>query len=72
MNLFYSILSLNIYVKEYLKNAISYIIIWDLLDISNVSEEEINYIIKYCFVIRKINYKNPKAIELINKIKSLS
>ena len=44
----------------------------NLLDISNVSEEEINYIIKNCFVIRKINYKNPKAIELINKIKSLS
>ena len=42
------------------------------LDISNVSEEEINYIIKNCFVIRKINYKNPKAIELINKIKSVS
>ena len=42
------------------------------LDISNVSEEEINYIRKNCLVIRKINYKNPKAIELINKIKSLS
>ena len=42
------------------------------LDVSNVSEEEINYIRKNCFVIRKINYKNPKAIELINKIKSLS
>ena len=42
------------------------------LDISNVSEEEINDIMKYSFVIRKINYKNPKAIELINKIKSLS
>ena len=41
------------------------------LDVSNVSEEEINYIRKNCFVIRKINYKNPKAIELINKIKSL-
>ena len=42
------------------------------IDISNVLEEEINYIIKNCFEIRKINYKNPKAIELINKIKSLS
>jgi hypothetical protein len=40
------------------------------LDISNVSEEEINYIRKNCLIIRKINYKNPKAIELINKIKS--
>ena len=42
------------------------------LDISNVSEEEINYIRKNCLVIRKINYKNPKSIELINKLKSLS
>ena len=49
--------------KEYCPN---------LLDISNVSEEELNYIINNYLVIRKINYKNPKAIELINKIKSLS
>ena len=44
----------------------------NFLNVSNVSEEEINYIRKNCFVIRKINYKNPKAIELVNKIKSLS
>ena len=42
------------------------------LDVSNVSEEEINYIRKKFLIIRKINYKNPKAIKLINKIKNLS
>ena len=42
-----------------------------LLDISNVSEEEINYIKENILIIRKIKYKNPKAIELINKLKSL-
>ena len=49
--------------KEYCPN---------FLNISNVSEEEINYIRKKFLVIRKINYKDPKAIELIKKIKSLS
>ena len=49
--------------KEYCPN---------FLDVSNVSEEEINYISKKFLIIRKINYKNPKAIELINKIKNFS
>ena len=49
--------------KEYCPN---------FLNIYNVSEEEINYIRKKFLVIRKINYKDPKAIELIKKIKSLS
>jgi hypothetical protein len=40
------------------------------LNIDNISEEEIKYINLHSFIIRKINYKDPKAIELIDKIKN--
>ena len=40
------------------------------LDIDNVSEEEIKYIIKNNYlIIRKIDYKKYKAIDLINRLK---
>jgi hypothetical protein len=39
------------------------------LDIDNVSKEEIKNIKKNYLTIRKINYKNYKAIDLINKLK---
>ena len=40
------------------------------LDIDNVSEEEIKSIKKNNFLaIRKIDYKNYKAIDLVNKLK---
>ena len=42
------------------------------LNIDNVSEEEIKYIKLHSFIIRKINYKDPKAIKLINKLINLS
>ena len=42
------------------------------LNIDNISEEEIKYIKLHSFIIRKINYKDPKAMELINKLKNLS
>ena len=44
----------------------------NFLNVSNVSHREINNIRLNYLVIRKINYKDPKAIELINLIKSLS
>ena len=37
------------------------------LDVDNVSEDEINYIKSKMLIIRKIDYKNPKGIKLINK-----
>lgn len=40
------------------------------LNIDNVSEEEIKYIKLHSFIIRKINYKDPKAMELIEKLKN--
>ena len=41
------------------------------LDIDNVSQEEIKHIKKKGFlIIRKINYKNSKAVELINTLKN--
>ena len=40
------------------------------LDIDNVSEEEIKSIKKKNFLsIRKIDYKNYKAIDLVNRLK---
>ena len=41
----------------------------NFLDIDNISEEEIKNIRKNYLVIRKINYKNDKAIDLINILK---
>ena len=43
----------------------------NFLNIDNISEEEIKYIKLHSFIIRKINYKDPKAMELINKLKNL-
>lgn len=43
-----------------------------LLNINKVSEDEINYIKKNFLIIRKIDYKDSKAIELVNKLKGLS
>ena len=40
------------------------------LNIYNVSEEEIKFIKLQSFIIRKINYKDPKAMELIDKLKN--
>ena len=43
------------------------------LNIDNVSEYEINMIKKNRYlIIRKINFKDAKSIELVNKLKKLS
>ena len=42
------------------------------LNIDNVSEEEIKYIKLHSFIIRKINYKEPKAMKLLDKLRKLS
>jgi len=44
----------------------------NFLNIDNVSEKEIQFIKENFFIIRKINYKDKKAIQLINKLKDLS
>lgn len=42
------------------------------LNIDNISKYEINKIIKNYLIIRKINFKDAKSIELVNKLKQLS
>lgn len=44
----------------------------NFLNIDNVSENETNYIRKNFLIIRKINYKDFKSIELINKLRGFS
>ena len=41
----------------------------DELNLDNVSKKEINFIVLNCFIIRKINYKDLKALKLIKAIK---
>lgn len=43
----------------------------DELNLDNVSKEEINFIVLNCFIIRKINYKDLKALKLIKAIKRI-
>lgn len=42
------------------------------LNIDNLSEDEINKIKEKYLIIRKINFKDTKSIELVNKLKNLS
>ena len=41
----------------------------DELNLDNVVKKEINFIVLNCFIIRKINYKDLKALKLIKAIK---
>ena len=41
----------------------------DELNLDNVSKKEINFIALNCFIIRKINYKDLKALKSIKAIK---
>ena len=43
----------------------------EFLNIDDLSKKEINFIKSNCLIIRKINYKNLKAIELIKVLKEL-
>ena len=56
------------FIKWYCKRKNSYCP--NYLNIDNVPDDEIKYIKRYSFIVRKINYTDPKAMKLIEKLKN--